>query len=193
MDAAEILGPDVLDRLPAILPAPALRAQLDYSVVFARRLDHLPAFPDAVRDRFLDIDVLAGLACQDGAERVPMVGRGDNDGVHIIVVEHPAEILHKLRTLAADAFYRRAPILQQAAVTVGQVRQLDILAFGKPFGKSVAPSVDSHHPHDNPLVCTEHLARNQRRRSRGQSSADRSSEKLPPFHRLRVHNCLLSR
>ena len=40
----------------------------------------------------LDIDVLAGLTAQDGRDRVPVVGRADDQSVDILVVEHPAEL-----------------------------------------------------------------------------------------------------
>ena len=36
-----------------------------------------------------DVGVLPRLACPDGHERVPVVGRDDGDGVEILVVERP--------------------------------------------------------------------------------------------------------
>ena len=43
----------------------------------------------------LDVDVLAGLQRPDGGERVPVVRRRDHDGVDVLVVEHPPQILNE--------------------------------------------------------------------------------------------------
>ena len=57
----------------------------------------LPALEDVVADRLLDVDVLARLAGPDRRQRVPVVRRGDRDGVDLVVVEDPAEVLDVLR------------------------------------------------------------------------------------------------
>ena len=80
----------VLDSLVAA----ALRAGLDDAVVLPGGLDHPPAFAHVVADRLLDVDVLAGLACPDRRQRVPVVGGGDRDGVDRLVVEHAPDVLH---------------------------------------------------------------------------------------------------
>src|ERR1019366_9749990 len=50
-----------------------LRSALDDAAILARGCDHLLAFPDVVRDRFLHIDVLSRLAGPNGGQRVPVV------------------------------------------------------------------------------------------------------------------------
>ncbi len=72
--------------------AAALRADLHDALVLARGLDHLAAFPHVVAGGLLDVDVLAGLAGPDGGQRVPVVGRGDGDGVDFLVVEELAHV-----------------------------------------------------------------------------------------------------
>ena len=62
-------------------------------VVLAGGLDHPPAFADVVADRLLDVDVLARLAGPDRGQGVPVVRRGDRDGVDVLVVEDLAEVL----------------------------------------------------------------------------------------------------
>ena len=57
-------------------------------------VDQQPPFADVVRDRLFDIDVLAGVAGQNRRGRMPMVGRGDDDGIDRLVVEDFAEITH---------------------------------------------------------------------------------------------------
>ena len=80
----------------------ALGAGLDDPVVLPRRVDGLPSLGNVVADRLLDVNILARLAGPDGRERVPVVGRGDRDGVDLGVVEDPAEVLDVLRLGAID-------------------------------------------------------------------------------------------
>ena len=42
--------------------------------------------------RFLDVNVLASLAAEDGGRRVPKIRRGDGDGVEVRIVEHVAQV-----------------------------------------------------------------------------------------------------
>ena len=86
-------GDGVLDALVAA----ALGAGLDDPVVLPRGLDDPPAFADVVADRLLDVDVLAGLAGPDRRQGVPVVGRGDRDGVDRLVVEQAADVLDDRR------------------------------------------------------------------------------------------------
>src|SRR5262249_30091259 len=72
---AELAGADELDRAGERSAAATLRAHLDDALVPPRRLDHAPAFDQVVRDRLLDIDVLAGLTGPDCSQGVPVVGR----------------------------------------------------------------------------------------------------------------------
>ena len=70
-----------------------LGAGLHDPVVLAGGLDGFAALPDAVADRFLDVNILASLTGHDGEERVPVVGRGDHDDVHVRPVQDMAKIL----------------------------------------------------------------------------------------------------
>src|SRR5262249_29565317 len=63
----------------------AVRAVLDDAVVFARGGVELPAFPMTIRAVLVDIDVLARLAGPAADQRVPVVRRGDRDGVNRLV------------------------------------------------------------------------------------------------------------
>ena len=71
----------------------AVDADLDDPIVLPRRLDHRPALDDRHGQRLLDVDVLARVAGGDHLDRVPVVGRGDHDGVDVLAIEHRAEIL----------------------------------------------------------------------------------------------------
>ena len=91
-DRAELAAAEILEGLVTGRAGAALRAHLDHAAVLAGRGDHLPAFPDVVGQRLLDVDVLARLAGPDGGQGVPMVGRGDDDGVDVLVVEQLADV-----------------------------------------------------------------------------------------------------
>lgn len=65
-----------------------LGAALDNAVVLAGGVDHLAALPDRVADGLLDVDVLAGLAAEDGHGGVPVVGRRRGDRVDVVHLEN---------------------------------------------------------------------------------------------------------
>ena len=91
----EPAGLDDLLALDPVLPAALLRARLNDLLGRLDDAHHLGAFFDRVRDRLLDIDVLARL---NGVERhhlVPVIRRADQDGVDLAVVED-APVLGRL-------------------------------------------------------------------------------------------------
>jgi hypothetical protein len=59
-------------------------------------------FADVVRTGLLDVEVLAGLAGQDGGRPMPVVGGCDPDGVDGPVVEHSPKVLDGPGRLAGD-------------------------------------------------------------------------------------------
>ncbi len=73
------------------------------------RLDHRAPFGDAQRDRLLDIDILARLAGVDGLQGVPVVGCGDDDGVHVLEFEQLAVVLEPLGA-GADLLRREVEV-----------------------------------------------------------------------------------
>src|SRR5262249_48693027 len=94
VDFAESAALDHLDDTPvggAVVVD--MVAHLGDAIVLARGGDHGAAFADRVGERLLDEDVLAGAAGGDGGQGVPVVGRGDHDGVDIFDIEQLAEIV----------------------------------------------------------------------------------------------------
>ena len=91
-DRAKLTAVEVLECLVECRAGSALRAHLDHAAVLSGRGDHLPAFPDIVRQRLFHVDVFARLARPHGGQGVPMVRRGDDDGVDILVVKQFADI-----------------------------------------------------------------------------------------------------
>ena len=98
----------------------ALGAVLDDFAVFFCRLDELPALKDIVAKRLFDIHVLAGLACPDGGQRVPMVGRRDRDGVDVLVGERFANVAIQLGPLALGVFDDLRPSLEHLRIGIAE-------------------------------------------------------------------------
>ncbi len=98
---AELAGPDGLDGLGPLAVGAALRPVLDDPVVLPGGLDGDAPLVHVVAARLLDVDVLAGLAGPDRHQRVPVVGRGDRDGVNRLVLEHAADVLLGGRRMTA--------------------------------------------------------------------------------------------
>ena len=115
-----------LDGLDDPRPTAALVAHLHDALVFARGGDHQFAFAQVVAAGLLDIDVFAGRAGEDGGGRVPVIGRGNGNGVHVGIIQDAAEVFHALGLSllllgdGSDAF------LDSAAVHVADVANLGV-------------------------------------------------------------------
>ena len=70
-----------------------LGAHLHQLAVFLLRLDEQRAFGGVVAAGLFNVDVLARLQAGDGHGRMPVVGRGDGDGVYILEFQDLAEVL----------------------------------------------------------------------------------------------------
>jgi len=69
----------------------------------------------------LDIDVLPRLNRPDRHERVPVIGCGDRDHVDILVVKHPANVLHSGRCVAAVRFDLMDALVKGPGVGIDQI------------------------------------------------------------------------
>ena len=81
-----------LDGLDDIVGGAVIHPDLNSDVVLARRLDHLPAFPDIVGDRLFNVNMFAGLARPDGCQCMPVVGHDDRYGIDFLVVQDLLEV-----------------------------------------------------------------------------------------------------
>ncbi len=77
--------------------APHLAPLLDDAAVLLRGRDDLRPFVVDVRDRFLDVEVLALPHRLKRDRRMPVMRRGDDAGVDVLVVEHVLEAGRALR------------------------------------------------------------------------------------------------
>ena len=91
-DLADVPVPDQLAGPLVVRPRALLRADLHDALVPSGHVDHPPPLADEQRQRLLDVDVLARGAGQHRHQGVPVVGRRDDDRVHVAVVEQLAEV-----------------------------------------------------------------------------------------------------
>ena len=56
---------------------------------------------DLERERLLDVDVFARVQRVDADGRVPVIGRGDQDGIHLLHLEHLA-VIGEVSRVGAD-------------------------------------------------------------------------------------------
>src|SRR6266404_4186359 len=91
-DFADVSIPHPLNGFGNTRAGSGLGAGLDNAIVFARRGYDLTAFPDIMRHRFFEVNILASLNCPDGPEGVPMVGRGEGNDIDIFIFEQLANI-----------------------------------------------------------------------------------------------------
>jgi hypothetical protein len=98
------------DRLGNREARAVLRVHLDDAVVFFRRRQDLPAFPQIVRDGFFVEHILAGLHRPDALQRVQMIGRRDRDRIDVSAREQFAEIDDGVRVIASGARHGELPV-----------------------------------------------------------------------------------
>ncbi len=92
LNISEMTFADILYRIPKAGIRAILCAGLYNSAVFLCRFHNFTPFPDIVRDGFLHIYILSGLAGPDGHQGMPVIGRSDNDGIDIFIIQQMADI-----------------------------------------------------------------------------------------------------
>ena len=97
-DLADQARGDPLADQPVAFHAVALDAHLRGHLVLLGRLGELAGFIDRVRQRFLAVDVLAGLDGRHGDHGMRMIGRGDHHAVDVLLLlQHQAIVFVGLR------------------------------------------------------------------------------------------------
>src|SRR5262252_3375182 len=104
----------------------AVCAVLDDAVVLTRGGDELLAFPITMRAGLFDINVLARLASPDAHQRVPVIRRGDRDGVNRLVFEQLANVHILFGPLARVLFNLAASLLEHGVVHVADGGDLNV-------------------------------------------------------------------
>src|SRR5262249_12042335 len=117
----------------------------DDAVVFAGGGDELPAFPITLRAGLFDINVLARLASPYAHQRVPVVRRGDRDGVNRLVFEQLANVHVLFRPLPSVLFNLAAALLEHGVVHVTDGGDLDVCHLGICADVRLALPVNADH------------------------------------------------
>jgi hypothetical protein len=127
---ADLALADELEGAGVVRARALLAAHLHHPVVLASRPHHGPPLGHGQGQRLLDVDVLAGAAGHHRHQRVPVVGRGDDHRVDVLVVEQVAEIPVR-RGLPAGQLHA---LVQVGLVDVADGHRLDLGA-----GQEVLP------------------------------------------------------
>ena len=92
MHAADLSRADQFAGAGVVRPRPLLRADLHDPLRPRRDGLHPLALADEQCERLLDVHVLPRTAGHDRHERVPVVGRGHDDGVDVAPIEQASEV-----------------------------------------------------------------------------------------------------
>jgi len=92
-DRADGVIQNVFAESASVFRSLALITHLSGDFVFARGLSDLPSFPNGMDQRLFTIDVFAEFDCGHENEGMEVIGRGDHDGVDILLlVQHLPKI-----------------------------------------------------------------------------------------------------
>ena len=148
---AEVALVDVVDRLAESRIRAALRSRLHDALVLAGRLDHLPALPDVVADRLLDVDILARLAGPHGDERVPVVGRRRGHHIDVLIFEQLAAVHVRVHLLAPLGEFLPLPF-EEALIRIADGDDPHAGNLAKPVDVIGPLAANAHHREANVVI-----------------------------------------
>ncbi len=118
--AADQARVDLVDDLDGVRGRALLGAHLHQLAVFLLRFDQQRALAGIVAAGFFNVDVLPGLKSEDGHRRMPVIGRGDGDGVDILALENLAKVLLALRRRSPSIWLVLAANLARMLLSTSQ-------------------------------------------------------------------------
>ena len=156
LDLADLAAVNEVERLAHAGHAAALHAHLAHAAELAGPLRHHAAFVDVVAARLLDVDVFAGLHRPHGHHGVPVIRRGDRDGVDVFVFKQLAHVRVVLRFLAS-VFHLLASFFVSRFVEIADRNEIDIGQL-RPFADvCTALAVHANDRHANFFIGTDPL------------------------------------
>ena len=160
-------GVEFVDRFDDGRPTAALAPHLHDAVVPPRSRDGQLSFTRIVAAGFFDIDMLAGRACQNRGRGMPMVRRGDDQGVDRLIVENLAEIDDTLRATVLFCADMLHALSQRPAVDVTEISDFRVRNRGDRRRQGTA-AMEAHDAHDELVVgrCRGRVVRRARHRPR---------------------------
>ena len=151
------------------------------ALVPSRGGDHEFALARVVRGGLLDIDMFAGGAGEDGRGRVPVIRRGDEEGIHVLVVQDAPKILHAPgRFRSSEVGLLRAR--QARLVNVGQIGDLDVGDLLERL-HMIEAAAQPHHAHHQFLAGAFGGLRSGEKRCSGKAKTEErgASDKIAPM------------
>jgi hypothetical protein len=148
MNSPNLSQPALSDNLYCFLKMlrrPLLRAYLDDTIVSASRIHHSSTFIDGQRKRLFHVDVLASLAGRDHRKRVPVIGSGNDDGINILQIKKPSEVVEEWSLFSIESETRISESAFYAAfIYVGESGDLDVGDSCKQAGIAVPLSTAAY-------------------------------------------------
>ncbi len=93
---------DIVTRIDQVRCTAALRTNLHHPLSAAGCGQHGLPFQDINADRFLDVHIAARFNSRDHRQRMPVVGRGDQDDVEVFFGQHLTVVAIGARCLAGS-------------------------------------------------------------------------------------------
>ena len=148
---------------------PPVRADLHHTVGGARGVYHRASLHNRVANRLLHVDMCAGLHRGDGNERVPVVGRGDNDDFRFLLVEQLPVVAVEIRFVSGLLLHARDRRQKVASVHFAQPDDLRSSRTHR-FTKNVHPPPTRADKCDLVSLVRRILPPNQRGRENGRGT-----------------------
>src|SRR5205823_6484922 len=136
--------PDRLDDLDRARRGALLSPHLHHALVLLLRLDQQLAFARVVPTRLFHVDMLAGLHGEQRRRRVPMVGRGDHERVHVFVLERLAEVAQAFGSFALSAGDGGDALGEHQRIDVAHVGHFGVGRPGEGARQDRAAAVQAH-------------------------------------------------
>src|SRR5262245_54047541 len=118
---------------------------LNHPAIFPSRLNAATPLVHLMAQRLFDVHVFARLARPNREERMPMIRRGDGNHIEIFIVEGLANVLKTFRRVAALVPNLLAPRLEQAAVGIDEMSDLNVFELQILIDMRAALAVNTSH------------------------------------------------
>ena len=135
-----------------------LAPMLAYSVVLLHRPHQLTPFKPVVRAGLLHVNIFAGLAGPDRHQRVPVIGRGDGNGVNIFVLKQPSNVAVRFGPCQPHLFRVTETLVQYAFVDIAHASDFGPRNVGEALEMIVAAAPESTNCQPHPVIGPKYCA-----------------------------------
>src|SRR5205823_10290261 len=120
-------------------PDAPVQPYLNYASAVARRVEHGFALIDRIAGWLFDINMRACLDRSNRLQRVPVIGRCDDDNLRLLLLQQIAIILVSLGLIPAEIIYLVRRDFERMAIHITQRDSLDAAALHRFFEDVLAP------------------------------------------------------